>query len=162
MKTKHSVDFTFFAHKQQDVELLYRMYVDCVRVQKTKGNHKIPDTFVLVSAFASVHSELEVAFGYVGFVSDINHVTRKVQYEMPEHYWLTWRDPDYIIDLLPLDGEFGISIPQAVIQKKKLKRFFPSKNLYPKNWGVKERVTFDSDVSDLVVVLEGLQKMVPL
>ena len=152
-----------FKQKRQDVTLLYDLFFDYVsRNSMTENPYKVPESFLLVSAFASVFADLEVVTGCTGFVAELNDAERKATYEFVSHCWLVWQNENFIIDLVPIDGEFGLSVPNAVIQNPKRQRFFPKKKLYPNHWDIKKKSEFDHQVSDLVEILEMLMKKVPL
>lgn len=152
-----------FKYVVQDVSLLLSLFFEYVESHASKENpYKVPETFVIVTAFAFVFRNVTVTAGSLGFVVEMDESKRMGRYEFISHYWLTWQSEHYIIDLVPIDGIFGITFPNAVIQNKKRRRFFPRGKVYPDDWGTQEKAFFDHEVSCLVEILETLMKKVPL
>lgn len=163
MLTKNVLEKVAFHQKLQEVALLYYLVCEHFLLQGApKGQLVVPSTFVLVSAFGDFFSDLQVVSGRCAFIVAINETERKVGLNFIEHHWFQWRDESHIIDLVPIDGEFGVSVPQAVLQPEGRKRFFKSKTLHPEDWGNKQKIRFDSEVSALVELLQKLNKKVPL
>jgi len=143
-----------------DVRLLYDLYFDYVcQHQGDEIPYRMPDNFIFISAFACIFDDLEVKAGYVPFV--VTTSPHKLLACLVPHRWLVWRHK-FIIDLVPVDGKFGVSVPQLVVDNDARKRFLQVLGLYPAEWGAKEKTTFDQGVSDLVEILEILMKKVPL
>ena len=150
-----------FKQKRQDVSFLYELYFEHVSIEMSNEPSFTRDRFTLAAAFACVFDELQLVSGFSGFASNIDHVAKKVQYTLPIHHWLIWQDYTYVIDILPVDGVFGVSVPQAVVQKDGLYRFFPATTLYPVSWSKAKISEFDKDVSVVVSILEELKEKIP-
>lgn len=161
MEIERSTNFLLFRQKRQDVALLYDLYFDYVSSQMRIGSYIIPDRFVLVAAFACMFYDLKLVSGYSGFASSVNQVRRVANFSLPPHHWLTWGDENHIIDLLPVDGMFGVSTPQAVFQKDNRCRFFASKTIFPIDWDNKKKMDFHKKVNEVSSVLESLIEKVP-
>lgn len=163
MNDEHTMQKLLFQQKRDEVILLYQLFSWYVSKHALDKNpYNVPETFVLVAAFASVFHDLTVSAGSLGFVVEMNESKRTGKYEFVPHHWLVWQNEDYILDLVPIDGGFATSLPNAVIQNDKRRRFFPKTKVYPNDWGVQKKADFDSKVSDLVEILEILMKKVPL
>lgn len=168
MNSEHAA-LMLFKQRADDVRLIYGLYCDYVfgRIMETPP-YKIPDTFTLVCAFASVFDGLKPVSGYTGFITAIDREANEMEYKEQIHHWLVFRDfplenKTYLIDVIPADGKFSVSVPQAVIQDNTKKRFFPLKSLYPKSfgWSNQEVVAFSSRVDSLVETLKMLMQKVP-
>jgi hypothetical protein len=149
--------------KRDEIALLYDLYFDYFSSQIHKGSYKTPDRFTLIAAFASVfYGEVKLAYGYCGFATYPDPVTMKVVYKLKPHHWLIFSDnEDCIIDVIPIDGIFGVSVPQAVIQNKYFKRFFSLDSLPASDWGASKKPEFNTDLEEIVSVLEKLLKKIP-
>jgi hypothetical protein len=76
-----------------------------------------------------------------------------------KHYWLTWRNI-YIIDVLPVDGRFGLSLPAPVFETHLPKRFRSTGGMYESSWSRPVRDLADKAVEELVSVFDSsLQKV---
>lgn len=155
-------DILFFRQKRQDIALLYDLYFDYVSSRISSEKYIIPDSFTIIAAFSCVFdSDFRLVSGLCGFVPAYTQ-TGKVILRFFPHHWLAWKDDDHIIDVIPLDGMFGVSVPQAIIQKRQMRRYFPSVGIFPYNWAKQKKVEFDGQVNNLVTVLEELMQKVPL
>lgn len=152
-------ELLLFKQKRQDVALLYDLYFDYVSSRMSdESKYSIPSTFTLVSAFACVfYPELKLESGYTVCAASGESHSQGVNYRHYAHHWLIWNNENYIIDIVPIDGIFGVSTPQAVIQKLYKKRFFPTKNIYPSDWDESVKFAFNKGVEDIVRVLEELK-----
>ena len=140
------------------IVLLYHMYVEYVSSHsKDTVPYVVPDTFTLVSAFAEVSIDMDVVCGYGSFLDMLSARMSKSNAVLVPHTWLLWRR-HYIIDLVPLDGEFGVSLPQVVLQSPLRARFFGAKSSFPKEWGYTEKIAFEQRVDELVEILKSLQQ----
>lgn len=158
-----AVDLLFLKHKRDEIALLMDLFFDYVSHQeKSERLNLLPDTFTLVTAVATVCGDMRVVSGSVRFIPDVNHAKKTVTWSFKRHHWLIWKDDSYIIDVLPTDGEFGVSVPQAILAKSsEEKRFFRDLEVYIPDLSQEEKVTHDKRFSDLVSLFETLLKKVP-
>jgi hypothetical protein len=167
----------FLSFKRQEVAMLYDIFVEHIRENVLREKERaereniesilveLPDNFLLTSAFACIFDDLKLTGGYTSFASSdiqIGTDTKKKTgvFSFPIHYWLTFVDENHIIDVLPYDGFFGVSTPQAIIQSGNKKRFFAKKDLYPSDWGIKEKTIFEDKLRDVVNILEYIKSKV--
>lgn len=122
------------------------------------ATYKIPESFLLTAAFSLVFPELKLSSGYMSFINNIDFPEKRINLKFPRHHWLIWENENYIIDVLPLDGIFGVSVPQAVVQNSYVKRYFPAASLFPKGWSAKQKVEFEDKVDTLAEILHGLME----
>ena len=156
-----SATVALFKQKRQEVALLYDLYVAHVSNERDKGSCRIPDSFVITASFAKLFTDLKLVAGYMSFVSDLNRSQRRVSFVFPSHQWLTFRNKNQIIDVIPIDGEFGLSVPQAVIQRSGAIRFFQTKNIFPSSWDSKKMQEFEKGVEEVSLILKELMQKVP-
>lgn len=158
-----NITFLLFKQKRDEIALLYDLYFDYFSSCVNMGGCKTPDKSTLVAAFASIfYSDVKLVYGHCGFASHPEISNMKIVYKLEPHYWLSFgNEENYIIDVLPVDGMFGISVPQAVIQDRCFKRFFPLDYLPATNWEVNQNTDFNTDIEDIISTLEILLKKVP-
>lgn len=156
-----TTDMVLFRQKRQEIALVYDLYFDYISQEISKGNHYIPDRFTLTTAFSVVFYDTQVVSGLCGFTPTVNSTSGRIVLRFLPHHWLSWRDENNIIDVIPLDGVFGVSVPQAILQQRNRARFFPAMSVYPRSWDSKKKVDFDNKVNEVVAVLEELMKKIP-
>lgn len=157
METNAPLRLLVFSQKRLEVSMLYDLYCKYIRYKiAIEETYAIPDSFLLTTAFSLVFPELKLSSGYVSFIVDINFENKMIALKRLPHHWLTWEDENHIIDVLPVDGMFGVSVPQAVLQNYGNKRFFLTKNLFPKEWSAKQKVDFENKAEELSVILQGI------
>lgn len=145
------------AQKRKDVESLCSHLFS--QMQHLACNGKDPlvfDRFTLVRALEEIfYPELVCVSGYNIFIPIYDEGVGSSDLMLHPHHWLASKANDkYIIDVLPCDGEFGVSVPQIVIQNKQYKRFVPAGSMYPVTWGKPEKDLFSKKVSFLVDIFE--------
>ncbi|MFA6608930.1 MAG: hypothetical protein WCT07_03410 [Candidatus Paceibacterota bacterium] len=154
-------EISFFKHVVGDVRLLMDLYYDYfMKELSSDKSSKVPLKYTLVRAaelsFFGTH-DLKAVTGYCSFCI-FNGKNLKVRSH--SHQWLLWRDK-YIIDVVPLDGMFGVSVPQAVFPKDNYKRFSALPGLYPKNCSAELKKKLDADVENLSQIFDELFQKVP-
>lgn len=163
MNVDQTTSLLMFRQKRQDVALLYDIYFDYVSTEISKGKYTIPDRFALTAAFGCIFAhDLKLVSGLCGFTPKVHTSSGIIIFRFLHHHWLSWQDENHIIDLVPLDGMFGVSVPQAIVQRGGMKRYFPSSGLFPSEWDNEKKAEFDNTVSDIVSILEELMKKIPL
>jgi len=163
MKLEHATtEMLLFRQKRQDVGLLYDLFFEYVSVEVGKGKPSIPDRFTLTAAFACVFDhDLKLVSGLCSFTPAVHILSGRIILRFLPHHWLSWHDENHIIDVLPLDGMYGVSVPQAIVQRREMMRYFPSKGIFPTDWDDTKKASFDNSVSDVVAILEELMEKVP-
>lgn len=160
-REKVTIDMVLFRQKRQEVALLYDLYFDYYSNEVFKGNSCISDSFIVTAAFSCVFScDLKLVAGLCSFTASINNPLGRIIVRLSPHHWLSWRDENHIIDIIPLDGVFGISVPQAIFQRRDMMRYFPLLGIFPKDWNNNERTSFDNKVSEVVAILEDLMQKI--
>lgn len=165
---KRATDLIFLKYKRDEIALLMDLLFDHVSKQKDFSVlhsfmvNGVIDRLTLVSAIQMVCGEFVVASGHMRFLPEINFEEKTVVWSFRRHHWLMWQEDGYIIDVLPSDGEFGVSVPQAVITTSvSEKRFFRDVGISVPNISLEEKIAFDKQFSALVSLLEMLQQKIP-
>ena len=158
----HNAEVVLFKYVVMDVRLLLDLYYDYFMKQFSSGElTKIPLTYTVVRAIESSFFENHKLKAVRGYCSFCIFDGKNLKVRTHPHQWLLWRDK-YIIDVVPLDGMFGLSVPQAVFPKDEHKRFSALPDIYPKNCNIKLRKEIDADVESLSQVFDELLKKVPI
>ena len=154
-----------FGNKRLDVHILCDLLFEYMQgLASREETPLVFNRFILVRALEEIFfPTLKTISGYSIFVIRDSSLKRTITNGiLHPHHWLIWNDNhNYIIDVFPVDGEFGLSVPQAVIQKRNLVRFVPSMTMYPNDWNEKDKKEFLTNVENLSEVLQRLQEKVP-
>lgn len=154
-------DDFLFAQVRKDVAMLYDAYV--YHFGMNRDVLEIPTTTKLVTAFSCIfYLELKLVYGTTLFVAEKDKKGKVLRTSSRRpHYWLSWKDEDHVIDVLPADGKFGVSVPQAVLQTKSKRRFFPEKVIFQPEWDRDLREGFSRDVDDIAATLDSIMRKIP-
>jgi hypothetical protein len=122
------------------------------------------DRFVLVRALEEVfYPEVITVSGYTVLLPEDDLKTEQLNKAvLYPHHWLAFNSTTkYLIDVLPVDGAFAVSVPQLVVVSRNLRRFVPSATLYPEDWTVIEINNFSKKVRMLASIFEFLSNERP-
>ncbi len=165
--TERSIDLLYLKQKRDEVALLMDLLFEYVSQQKDPSVlhsfmvNGLIDRFTLVSAVEMVCGEFVAVSGHMRFLLEINHKKKTVVWSYKRHHWLMWKDDRYIIDVLPYDGEFGVSVPQAVTPRSVFeKRFYRDGGEFAREMNSEEKIASDGRFSILINLLETLQQRV--
>ncbi len=150
-----------FAGVRQDIHLVYALYFDYL----VRNKCEVPSNLEIIAAFGCLFfcKDIKLVSGYTYLAREITLKSGEiVVLSKARHTWLSWLDENYIIDLVPLDGMFGISVPQAIIQTEKKKRFFSDTDDFHTNMSDSERVKFGCRVEEITNDLEEITKDTPI
>jgi hypothetical protein len=156
-----------FLHKRNDVQKLCERLFDHILSLVRDGKDSLScDRLLLVRALEEIfYPELVCVSGYTFFVVNPSLPDNEQKQELVvyPHHWLKIKDcDDYIIDVLPADGEFGLSVPQLVVQSGRYMRFLSAGTIYPADWGPARRESFHKQVEELVALFEKFIEERPL
>lgn len=161
MNAKLSVSMVVLSQKLQEITVIYHLYHEyLVKKRAAEEYYQTPDIFTLTTAFAEVFPDLHVVLGMCGFVYGPDMQTQRKRLVLCDHAWLVY-DDCYIIDLVPHDGIFGVSVPQVIIPEVNKQRFFPTDRKFPESWGDQEKINFDRSFSEHLSILQELSTNVP-
>jgi len=161
MNTKLPVSI-MLSQKLQDITVTYHVYHEyLVKKRATDEQYQVPDIFVLTSAFAEVFPDLQVVLGGCGFVHRSDTLTTTKRFVLCDHVWLVY-DESYIIDLVPYDGVFGVSVPQIIIPDPQCQRFFPNNRTFPESWGKQQKIDFEKCLFYHVEILQDVMTGIPI
>jgi hypothetical protein len=163
------IEHFLFAQKRQEVHTLCdALFGEHVKATSAGKYFPTVDRFCLVMALGDLfHPYLTMVSGYCVFmyVQEGSYIKEKktVSQLLMPHHWLRMHDNEnHIIDVLPYDGIFGVSVPQAVLQKKNLPRFVPSGEIYPTCWNMAERESSRKRTEELIAILDIYAQKIPL
>lgn len=155
-------DVHLFRNLVIDIRLLMDLYFDYLTKEKAKHSKAIepPVTYIIVKAielsfFGSNNIKSQIGFCVCCF-SDrgLIHMRRNL------HAWLVWKEK-YIIDVLPIDGMFGVSVPQAVFPNQNYVRFNPDNRSYTEKFNSNILRILDDRAAKLSYLFDELMSKVP-
>ena len=155
-------EILLFKNSLTDVRLLMDLYYDYLfRKSFLTGNQICyPDNYTIVRAVEAHFlptSELKAVIGNCAFYST---QSRSINILSHLHVWLEWRQK-YIIDLIPLDGKPGLSVPQAVFPSKHRTRFISSPGIYAKDCSLETKKEIDLKIENLLQIFDEIMSKVP-
>jgi hypothetical protein len=159
MNILHDLEKIEIIQKRADIEVLCRKLFNYMQDLVREGKSPLVfDRFVLVRAIEELFFPALVSIsGYNLFMGAHEKMDQGADLLFCPHHWLAVDGDDrYLIDVLPCDGEFGVSIPQLIIQNHSYKRFVPAGSMYPGHWGKGEKEQFSGQVSVLVEIFEQM------
>ena len=156
-----SLKLMLFAQARQEVHILYDVFFErMTRALADKQPFPEVTRFILVRAFEEVFfPRLKMVSGYCAFIAERNGVA---VIELAPHHWLTMEGtPSHIIDVLPVDGTFGVSCPQAVVHNESSVRFFEAKGIYSVDLSQEDIATVNGKIIKVVELLTSCMEKIP-
>lgn len=155
------LEIVLFRQIVNDIRMLMDLHYQWFLYQTSIGNElETPRAQTVVRAIELSFFEKYELKATIGYCTFGNYDSKNMSLVVYNHYWLVWKDK-YIIDVMPMDGLFGISVPQAVFPKEKFIRFSPVNGIYQKDDTMEMRRKSDEDVEGLSQVFDELFKNVP-
>jgi hypothetical protein len=146
-----------------NLRFLIDLYYGLLKSQSTKSGNDalVPSQYVLVRAcglfmYASGLRTVVGRYLIVGDSGEINSTHFSIA-AIP-HTWLMYGSD--IIDVIPVNGKFGISVPQILFASDLPNPFSPSVEIYPEGFGKGMRRKADEEVEALVLVFESIMRKV--
>lgn len=162
---KELLDNLILRQKRDEIHILCDLLFNEMRKTTPKDSVQkishLVETFVLVRALEEVFfPHLKMVCGYVLFAVPTKRPSEITSLRSVPHSWLQ-HDNYRLVDVVPVDGSLGVSVPQAVFQDPQSVRFIPTAAIYPSSWKKSHIEDVNAKVRSLANILFALQEKVP-
>jgi hypothetical protein len=152
-------EFKFTAQVVIDIHLLLNLYRHHLTLETPNNNSETlnyPDRHIMLRAIETVMYTrgLTTVIGrycLAGKLSDSKLIVRLVP-----HVWFTHHA--YIIDVFPVRGVMGVTLPVLFEGNNQVQTFIPSSETYPTGLSKEDRASCDAKVESLSTLFEKLLK----